>query len=142
MYYFSFLSSVRFFFLLFFLHHTCIPIPISILPFFFLYFFFFFSTWFQNPSLSSLSLDHSLAFSMIRNGERERERERERTKQEILLAWPLIEGKDVRGVVWCGLEFNPNYNRTAPHFYSHMCDTMYKTQFKVGIFLKFWAFPT
>ena len=98
----------------------------------------------------------------------ERERERERTKQEILLASPLIEGKGVRstvwcgltkiitaphlvfavtcavrcGVVWCGLEFSQNHNRTTPHFYSHMCDTMYKTQFKVGIFLKFWAFPT
>ena len=46
------------------------------------------------------------------------------------------------GAVWCGLEFNQNHNRTAPHFYGHMCDTMYKMRFEVGIFFKFWAFPT
>ena len=44
--------------------------------------------------------------------------------------------------MWCGLEFNQNHNHIAPHFYGHMCDTMYKMQFEVGIFFKFWAFPT
>ena len=44
--------------------------------------------------------------------------------------------------VWCGLEFNQNHNRTAPHFYDHMCDTVYRMQFEVGIFFKFLAFPT
>ena len=49
------------------------------------------------------------------------------------------------GVVRCGLEFSQNYNRTTPHFCGHMCGTMYKMQserFEVGIFFKFWAFPT
>ena len=44
--------------------------------------------------------------------------------------------------VWCGLEFNQNHNRTAPHFYGHMCNTIYKIRFEVGIFFKFWAFST
>ena len=38
------------------------------------------------------------------------------------------------------LEFCQNHNRTAPHFCGHMCDTMYKMRFKVGIFFKFWVF--
>ena len=44
--------------------------------------------------------------------------------------------------VQCGLEFSQNHNRIAPHFCSYMCDTMYKMRFKVGIFFKFWPFPT
>ena len=44
--------------------------------------------------------------------------------------------------MWCGLEFNQNHNRTTPHFRGYMCDTIYKMRFEVGIFFKFWAFPT
>ena len=44
--------------------------------------------------------------------------------------------------VWCGLEFSQNHNHTASHFCDHMCDTMYKMRFEVGIFFKFWDFPT
>ena len=44
--------------------------------------------------------------------------------------------------VWCGLKFSQNHNYTAPHFCGYMCDTMYKMQFEVNIFFKFWAFPT
>ena len=46
------------------------------------------------------------------------------------------------GAMWCGLEFRQNHNRTAPHFCDHMCDTIYKMQFEVNIYFKFWAFPT
>ena len=46
------------------------------------------------------------------------------------------------GVVRFGLEFNQNHNRTAPHFYGHVCYTMYKMRFEIGILFKFWAFPT
>ena len=105
LYYFSFLSSIHFFFffLLFFLCHTRIPTPISILSFFSLLLFLF-PFIFLLDSRTSLSLslflsptlffffsllDHSLTVSVIRNGESDRER---KNKREILLAPPLIEG--------------------------------------------------
>ena len=45
-------------------------------------------------------------------------------------------------VVWCGLKFSQNHNRTAPHFCGHICGAMYMIQFEISIFFKFWAFPT
>ena len=44
------------------------------------------------------------------------------------------------GAVWCGLEFNQNHNRIALHFYGHMCDTMYKMRFEVGLFFQILGF--
>ena len=44
-----------------------------------------------------------------------------------------------------GLDFSQNHNHIAPQFYGHICGVVYKIQFEqfeVGIFFKFWAFPT
>ena len=41
-------------------------------------------------------------------------------------------------VVW----FSQNYNCIASHFCGHMCSAVYKMWFEVGLFFKFWAFPT
>ena len=49
------------------------------------------------------------------------------------------------GVMRCGLKFNQNHNRTAPHFCSHICGAVYKMRFElfeISIFFKFWAFST
>ena len=46
------------------------------------------------------------------------------------------------GVVWFGLEFSQNHNRTAPHFCDYMRGAAYKMRLEAGIFFKFWIFPT
>ena len=104
LYYFSFLSSIRFFFFFscFFSATRVYPLLSPSSPFF-LYFFFFFYLIPEPLSLSlvlsqTLSFStfffylipvHSLVLSVIRNGERGREW---RNKREILLTPPLIEG--------------------------------------------------
>ena len=37
-------------------------------------------------------------------------------------ALPILRSHVRCGVVWYGLEFSQNHNRTAPHFCDHMCD--------------------
>ena len=46
--------------------------------------------------------------------------------------------------VACAVRCNVVWFRVfaAPHFCGHMCGAMYKIQFEVGMFFKFWVFPT